>query len=99
MLSYYNGDWPALEQNLRSERVKWGRLAKILDREGADRITAGRFYVALVQAVLLFGSKAWVLTPHLEKALKGFHQWEVRRMSGMGPKRQWDGIWVYQPVG
>ena len=41
----------------------------ILGKEESDRRTAGRFYVAVVQLVLLFGSKTWVLTPRLEKAL------------------------------
>ena len=36
---------------------------KILVREGADKRTTGRFYVVVVQAVILFGSKAWVLPP------------------------------------
>ena len=34
-------------------------------REGADMRMTGRFYVAVVQAVLLFGSEMWVLTPQL----------------------------------
>ena len=51
----------------------------------------GRFYVVVVQAVLLFGSKTWVLTPRLEKPLEGFYHWVVRRMADMGPKRQRDG--------
>ena len=29
----------------------------------------GVFYVAVVQAVLLFGSETWVLTPRLEKSV------------------------------
>ena len=40
-LSSTNDDWPAVEQNLRRERGKWGRLAKILGREGKDRRTGG----------------------------------------------------------
>ena len=55
-LSSSENDWLAAEQNLRWEQGKWGQLAKILGREGADRIMAGRFYVAVVQAVILFGS-------------------------------------------
>ena len=54
-------------------RVKWGQMAKILGREEADRITAGKFYVVVVQAVLLLGYKTWVLTPRLDKSLDGFH--------------------------
>ena len=61
-------------------------------REGSDRRAVGRFYMAVVQAVLLFGSKTWVRTHELEKSLKGFHQWVVRRMAGMGPKHKRYGI-------
>ena len=64
---------------------------KILVREGADKRPTGRFYVAVVQAVILFGSKAWVLPPRLEKSLAGFHQRSEWRMAGMGPKPQPDG--------
>ena len=55
-LSSSNEDWPEVEYNLRRARVKWVRLEKILEREGADRRTAGRFYVVVVQEVLLFGT-------------------------------------------
>ena len=54
----------------------------------------GRFYVAVVQAVLLFVSKTWVLKPQLEKALAGFHHQAARQIEGMGPKLQTDGMWV-----
>ena len=68
-------DRTAVERNLRRERGNRVSLAKILGREGTYKITTGRFYVAVVQAVLLFGSKTWVLTPQLDKSLKGFHHW------------------------
>ena len=55
--------------------------------------------MAVVQAVILFGSKTRVLTPRLEEYLKGFHQRATRRMVGMVPKRQQDGTWVYPPIG
>ena len=56
-------NWPEVEWNLRRAKEKWGQLAKILRREGADKRTAGNFYVAVVQEVLLFGSETWYLTP------------------------------------
>ena len=83
-----------MERNLRRARVKWGRLTKILERKGEDKRMEGRFYVAVVQAVLMFGSKALVLTPHMEKALKRFHRRAARRMSGMVPKLQQYWTWV-----
>ena len=78
---------------------KWVRLENILVSELVDRRTVGRFYVSVVQEVLLFGSEMWVLTPQLEKSLERFHHLVVRRMAGMGPKRQWDGTWVYPSIG
>ena len=62
-----------VEQNLQKSQGKWGILAKILGSEGADRRMTGRFYVVVVQAVLIFGSDRWVLTPWFEKSLEGFH--------------------------
>ena len=71
----------------------------ILVREGEYRRTTGRFYVVVVQAVLLFGSETWVVTPRLEKALAGFHHRAVQWMAGMGPESQLYRTWVYPPIG
>ena len=65
-------DWTAVEWNLWRTRVKWGRLANILGREGADKTTLGRLYVSVLHTVILFGSETWVLTLPLEKASRGF---------------------------
>ena len=54
--------------------------------------------MAVVQAVLLLGSKTCVLTPRLEKALMGFHHWAAQQMAGMGLKYQPVGTWVYPPI-
>ena len=42
---------------LQQEQGKWGRVVNILGREGVDKRTAGKLYVAVVEAVLLFGSE------------------------------------------
>ena len=78
---------------------KWGRMVNILGREGVDRKTAGRFYVEVVQAVILFELETWVVTPQLDKALAGFHHHVVWRMAGMGPEHQLDSTWVYPKIG
>ena len=87
MLSSTDNDWPVVEQNLWRARVKLGHLTKILRREGVDKRTEGRLYLAVVQAVLLFGSETWVLTPQLDKALVGFHHRVARRH---GRWQAWD---------
>ena len=76
-----------------------GTADEYLGIEGSDKRTVGRFYDAVVQEVLLFGSKTWVLTPRLEKALTGFHHRATRWMAGMGIKRQLNWTWMYPPIG
>ena len=99
MMSSTDDDWTSVERNLRRTGVKWGRLAKILGRKGVNRRTVVRLYVAVVHAVLLFGSETWVLAPWLEKGIEGFCHRGVRRMAGMVPKRQWDETYVYPHIG
>ena len=99
ILSSSDKYWPEVEHNLWGAWGRWGQMVNIWGIEREDKRTVGRFYVAVVQEVLLFGSEKWVVTPPLEKSLAGFHHQAVRRMEGTGPKRQWDGIWVYPHIG
>ena len=84
---------------LQSKNVLNYNHGDFLGSEGAGTRTAGRFYVAVVKAVPMFGSEMWVMTPRLEKALEGFHHQAVQWMESMGHKCQWDGTWVYTPIG
>ena len=59
---------PAVVGNLVKARKSWGRLARILTREGADKRVSGNFFKAVVQSVLLFGAETWLLTPRIERA-------------------------------
>ena len=68
-LSSSGDDLLVLEQNLHRAQGKWGQTPEILVRKRADKIIAGRFCVAVVKAVILFGSETWVLTPYLDKSL------------------------------
>ena len=73
---------------------KVGMTGNLLGREVADRRTTGIFYVPVVQAVLLFESETWVMTPRVDKALEGFRHWLVQQILGMGPKWQQGETWV-----
>ena len=99
MLSSSINDLPVVEQNLQKAQGKWGRLVKIIGSEGKNWRMMGRFYVAVVQAVLIFGYETWVMTPWFDKSLESFHHRSVQRMTGIGHKRQQDGTWVYTPFG
>ena len=80
-------------------RKKWGRISRILVREGADAKTSGMFHVAVVQQILLYGSESWVLTPRILKALESFHHRVARRITGRMPRRLQNGTWYYPPIG
>ena len=56
-------NWLAMAGNLRKASKIWTRMTRILGREGAEPRISGLFFNAVVQAVLLFGSEMWVLTP------------------------------------
>ena len=57
ILAATDDDWPAVVGNLGKARRSWGRLSRVLSREGADPKVSRAFYIAVTQAVLLFGSE------------------------------------------
>ena len=55
ILYFYNNDWTAIDRNLHRYGRKWRRLYGLLGREGDYTRTSGRFYVMVVQSVMIFG--------------------------------------------
>ena len=88
-------DWPAVAGNLGKARKSWGRLQRILSREGATKRVSENFFKAVVQQVLLFGLETWVVSPRMERALSSFIHGAARRITGRQPRRGWDGKWHY----
>ena len=80
-------DWPAVVGNLVKARKSWGRLSRILSREGADKRVSGNLFKAVVQAVILFGAETWVLTPRIEQSLESFLHGAARQITGRKPRR------------
>ena len=72
VLTAVDGDWPSVVGNLCNARNSWGRLSRILSREGVDPKVLGHFFKAVSQAVLLFGAATWVITPRTERSLDRF---------------------------
>ena len=91
-------DWPAVAENLQNARKSWGRILRILSREGADTKLLGHFFKAVVQAVLLFRAEKWVLTPRMERDLSSFHHRVARWLTGRQLRRRGIGSWVYPPL-
>ena len=57
---------------------------------------SGVFYKATVQAVPLYGSETWSLSPSSVKHLEGFHIHVAWRMTSNRPNRNVDGSWMYR---
>ena len=60
-----DSDWPAVSRNLQREQRKPGRFYHLLVHEGENTRSSGRFYMAVVQLVLLLGLELWVVTPQI----------------------------------
>jgi len=65
MISANDHDELAVTARIKAARSKWMQLYRILSADGADCKTMAKFYLAIVQAVLLYGSESWVLTKRL----------------------------------
>ena len=95
MLTATDDDWPAVAGNIWKARMSWGRLARVLGREGADPKVSRSFYTAVTQQVLLFGVETWVLTKKMESALDTFQGRVASRLTGQQNRRGRDGKWFY----
>ena len=93
VLTAGDDDWLAVVGKLGKARRSWGRLSRVLGREGADPKVSRKFYTAVSQAVLLFGEEIWVLNPRMEKALDSFQFRVARRITGRQTRRKKYGSW------
>ena len=57
ILTATDDGWLAVVGNLRKARQSWGKMARVLNREGADPKVSRTLYIFVTQAVLLFGSE------------------------------------------
>ena len=72
-ITYNNSDWAALYHSLGEARRRWGMMSRVLDKSGVtvrDRLI---MYKYMVQTVLLYVRKSWVITDAMVKVLEGSH--------------------------
>ena len=98
MLAAGDDGWISVVGNIGKARKSWGRLSRVLGREGASTKVSGNLYKAVAQSVLLFRAKTWVLTQRMEKSLGSFQSRVARRLTGKQPRCQTDGSWNYPPL-
>ena len=82
VLTAGDGDWLEVVDNLGKARKSWGRISRIMIREGADPKVLGGFYKLVTQSVLMFGAEKWVLTQRMERAMDSFQFRFANRITG-----------------
>jgi hypothetical protein len=87
-------DMQAICAQLWKARATWARVGKVLKSKNTSPHVAARFYQAVVQAVLLYGSEMWGISPTAMAWLEGFHIWAAWRMTmthkpRQGPRNEW----------
>ena len=71
-------------------------MGQVLHGENTSPRVAAKFYKAVVQAVLLYGSETWNLTKAALAWLEGFHIRAAYKMARVHrPKKGAHGLWQY----
>ena len=84
-----------IKENLKIARNRWNSIAKILKDEGSNAKTMAKFYITIVQAVLLYGADSWVISKRDMTRLNSFHKRVVRYLTGKHIRKHNDGNWEY----
>ena len=95
ILTAGDDDFPSVAGNLGKAQESWGRLQRILSREGADKRMSGNFFTVVVQQVLLFGVETWVVTPRIEQVFNSFMHGAARRITGRQQRIGWYRKWFH----
>jgi hypothetical protein len=93
-LSQDDNDMTAVRANIKKARERWGTFSRVLTREGANVKMVAKFYLTVVQSVLLYGSESWCLTKRQMSLLSAFHNRCARSISKRWIKREDDGTWT-----
>jgi hypothetical protein len=100
LLAQDNDNIQAIFAQLQKAHATWARAGQVLHNENVSPHVATTFYKVVVQAILLCGSKTWVLSRMALTRLEGFHICAAYRMAKMHKQKQGPGrIWIYpRPV-
>jgi hypothetical protein len=94
LLLQADNDIQAVRSQLLKAQETWTRVGQVLRTENAPPRTSAKFYQAIMQSVLLFRSKMWVLSKAVIARLKGFHiraaYWMAKeQVTRQGAHRHW----------
>ena len=97
ILRYDDTDTRAVNDRLNLAKAKWGRLSKVLVTTNSNPKVMARFYLAVVQAILLYGSESWVIPSRTLQRIEAFHHRCARSMAHKHIRKMPNGNWEYPP--
>ncbi len=96
LLAQDDDDIQAVCAQMRKARATWAQVGQVLWSENASSVVATRFYQAIIQAFLLYGSKKWVISWTAMARHKGLLICAAYRVA-KEHKPKWgpDRVWIY----
>ena len=98
ILRWNDSDDAAVAARLSKARSTWGRMFPILHSDHARPKVMARFYLAVVQAILLYGSESWVISKGTLRRLETFHARCARHIAHQHIRKLPDGTWASPPT-
>ncbi len=96
ILTQDNDDIRAVRRQIKKARGIWAQVGQVLQAENTPPKVSAKFYKAVVQSVLLYGSETWNLTKTATAQLDRFHIRAAYRMAKVHkPRRGLNQVWVY----
>jgi hypothetical protein len=96
MMAQDDNNVQAMRHQLHKARGTWAHVGQVLRSKNATPRVAAKFYKAVVQAALLYGSKTWNLTKAVLARLEGFHVRAAYLMAQVHrPRRVAGNQWEY----
>jgi hypothetical protein len=87
----------AIMANITKACNRWSRCSRVLSATGASPKIMAKFYLAVIEAILLYGSETWVITRRSLCRLDTFHHRCARYLAHMHIRRNSEGVWMYPP--
>jgi hypothetical protein len=96
ILAQDNDDVRAVRQKIKKARGIWARVGQVLMADNTPPKVSAKFYKAVMQSILLYGSKTWNLLTTALVRLEGIHIRGAYRMAKKHkPKKGPHHRWVY----
>ncbi len=96
ILAQEDDDAQAVRQQIKKARGIWARVGQVLTADNTPPKVSAKFYKAVMQSLLLYGSKTRNLTTTALARLEGFHIHAAYRMAEKDrPKKGPNHWWVY----